>query len=90
LISSASPPLGRITARAGQANFGPDKRQDRSPISIRFLHPEFKGIAGGFEVNNTPEPIVIDATGRDIHAEGARMREQGPIVQVELPGGVRF
>jgi cytochrome P450 len=40
-------------------------------------------------VNNTPEPIVIDATGRDIHAEGARMREQGPIVQVELPGGVR-
>jgi 2-hydroxy-5-methyl-1-naphthoate 7-hydroxylase len=40
-------------------------------------------------VNNTPEPIVIDATGRDIHAEGTRMREQGPIVQVELPGGVR-
>lgn len=40
-------------------------------------------------MNNTPEPIVIDATGRDIHAEGARMREQGPIVQVELPGGVR-
>jgi cytochrome P450 len=40
-------------------------------------------------VNNSPEPIVIDATGRDIHAEGARMRAQGPIAQVELPGGVR-
>ncbi|MDQ1739518.1 MAG: 2-hydroxy-5-methyl-naphthoate 7-hydroxylase [Pseudonocardiales bacterium] len=35
------------------------------------------------------EPIIIDATGRDIHAEGARMRAQGPIAQVELPGGVR-
>lgn len=36
-----------------------------------------------------PEPIVLDATGRDIHAEGARIRAQGPIAQVELPGGVR-
>jgi cytochrome P450 len=40
-------------------------------------------------VTSLSEPIVIDATGRDIHAEGARMRAQGPIAQVELPGGVR-
>jgi cytochrome P450 len=40
-------------------------------------------------VNGSSEPIVIDATGRDIHAEGARIRAQGPIAQVELPGGVR-
>jgi cytochrome P450 len=40
-------------------------------------------------VNGLSEPIVIDATGRDIHAEGARIRAQGPIAQVELPGGVR-
>jgi cytochrome P450 len=40
-------------------------------------------------VTSSPEPIVLDATGRDVHAEGARIRAQGPIAQVELPGGVR-
>ena len=35
------------------------------------------------------DPIVLDATGRDVHAEGARIRAQGPIAAVELPGGVR-
>ncbi|GLU48696.1 cytochrome P450 family protein [Nocardiopsis ansamitocini] len=34
-------------------------------------------------------PIAIDRTGRDIHAEGARIRAQGPVAAVELPGGVR-
>lgn len=33
-------------------------------------------------------PIVLDVTGRDIHAEAARMREHGPLARVELPGGV--
>ena len=40
-------------------------------------------------VNSSPEPIVLDATGRDVHAEGARIRAQGPVAAVELPGGVR-
>lgn len=31
---------------------------------------------------------VLDTTGRDIHAEAAKLREQGPATQVELPGGV--
>lgn len=35
------------------------------------------------------EPIVIDPAGRDIHDEGDRLRAQGPIAQIELPGGVR-
>jgi cytochrome P450 len=35
-----------------------------------------------------PRPLVIDATGRDIHAEAARIRERGPVTLVELPGGV--
>jgi cytochrome P450 len=35
------------------------------------------------------EPIVLDPSGQDVHAEGDRLREQGPIAQVELPGGVR-
>ncbi|MGP3950006.1 cytochrome P450 family protein [Streptomyces sp. 7N604] len=33
-------------------------------------------------------PIAIDATGRDIHGEAARIRERGPVARVELPGGV--
>ncbi|BCJ41144.1 cytochrome P450 [Actinoplanes ianthinogenes] len=33
--------------------------------------------------------VVLDPTGRDVHAEGDRLRAQGPIAQVELPGGVR-
>jgi 2-hydroxy-5-methyl-1-naphthoate 7-hydroxylase len=33
--------------------------------------------------------IVLDPTGRDVRAEGAQLRAQGPIAQVELPGGVR-
>ncbi|MEU1372463.1 cytochrome P450 [Streptomyces triculaminicus] len=33
-------------------------------------------------------PVVLDTTGRDIHAEGARIRERGPVARVELPGGV--
>jgi 2-hydroxy-5-methyl-1-naphthoate 7-hydroxylase len=40
-------------------------------------------------VNTSPEPIVLDATGRDVHAEGARIRAQGPVAAVQLPGGVR-
>jgi cytochrome P450 len=35
------------------------------------------------------EPIVLDPSGQDVHAEGDRLRAQGPIAQVELPGGVR-
>ncbi|MET7936927.1 cytochrome P450 [Streptomyces sp. NPDC005322] len=33
-------------------------------------------------------PFVLDPTGRDIHGEGARLRERGPATPVELPGGV--
>jgi cytochrome P450 len=33
-------------------------------------------------------PVALDPTGRDIHSEAARLREQSPAVQVELPGGV--
>ncbi|KUJ68663.1 cytochrome [Streptomyces albus subsp. albus] len=32
--------------------------------------------------------VVIDPTGRDIHAEADRIRAQGPATRVELPGGV--
>lgn len=35
------------------------------------------------------EPIVLDPSGQDVHSEGDRLRAQGPIAQVELPGGVR-
>ncbi|MCW2877878.1 MAG: eryF [Sphaerisporangium sp.] len=33
-------------------------------------------------------PVVIDPAGNDIHAEAARIRANGPVSQVELPGGV--
>jgi 2-hydroxy-5-methyl-1-naphthoate 7-hydroxylase len=33
-------------------------------------------------------PVVIDPSGADIHAEGARIQTQGPVAQIELPGGV--
>ncbi|MEV8536639.1 cytochrome P450 [Streptomyces sp. NPDC051211] len=33
-------------------------------------------------------PIAIDPSGRNVHAEAARLRELGPIVKVVLPGGV--
>lgn len=33
-------------------------------------------------------PAVIDPTGADIHGEAARLREHGPLVEVELPQGV--
>ncbi|GAA3132299.1 cytochrome P450 family protein [Streptomyces echinatus] len=33
-------------------------------------------------------PYVLDVTGRDLAAEGAMLRAQGPAVPVELPGGV--
>lgn len=33
-------------------------------------------------------PLVLDIAGRDIHAEGARLRERGPLTPVELPGAV--
>jgi 2-hydroxy-5-methyl-1-naphthoate 7-hydroxylase len=34
-------------------------------------------------------PVVIDHAGTDIHAEGARIREQGPVGLVQLSEGVR-
>lgn len=33
-------------------------------------------------------PIPLDPTGRDIHAEAARLRANGPATRVELPHGV--
>src|SRR6266540_2908188 len=33
-------------------------------------------------------PVALDATGRDIHAESDALRAAGPVVAVELPGGV--
>lgn len=33
-------------------------------------------------------PYVLDPTGVDIHAETSRLREEGPITRVELPGDV--
>ncbi|MEV4918298.1 cytochrome P450 [Streptomyces tirandamycinicus] len=33
-------------------------------------------------------PLAIDPAGRDIHGEGDRMRERGPVARVELPGAV--
>lgn len=35
------------------------------------------------------QAVVLDRTGRDVHAEGARIRAQGPIAEVLLPGDVR-
>ncbi|MGW0826050.1 cytochrome P450 family protein [Streptomyces sp. NPDC002845] len=35
-----------------------------------------------------PSPLVIDATGHDIHGEAARIRARGPVTRVELPGSV--
>ncbi|WP_155372831.1 cytochrome P450 family protein [Catellatospora vulcania] len=32
-------------------------------------------------------PIVLDRTGKDIHAEAARIRAEGPVTRVEVPGG---
>ena len=34
-------------------------------------------------------PVVLDPAGTDIHAEGARIRAQGPVTRIELPGGVQ-
>ncbi|MDT8913756.1 cytochrome P450 [Amycolatopsis sp. PS_44_ISF1] len=39
-------------------------------------------------MHHTAAPFVLDATARDVHGEGARLRERGPVVRVELPGGV--
>ncbi|KOX24111.1 cytochrome P450 [Nocardiopsis sp. NRRL B-16309] len=33
-------------------------------------------------------PVVLDPTGDDIHGELGRIRAQGPVTRVELPGGV--
>jgi cytochrome P450 len=38
-------------------------------------------------MNNTG-PVVIDPAGTNIHAEGSRIRAQGPVSRIELPGGV--
>ncbi len=36
-----------------------------------------------------PAPVVLDPTGTDVHAEAARLRAQGDVAEVELPGKVR-
>ena len=33
-------------------------------------------------------PLAVDLTGSDIHAEAERLREQGPVARITLPGGV--
>lgn len=33
-------------------------------------------------------PVVLDRTGEDVHGELRRIRDQGPVTRVELPGGV--
>ncbi|MFH8716855.1 cytochrome P450 [Streptomyces zaomyceticus] len=34
-------------------------------------------------------PVALDPLGADIHAEGSRIRAQGPVARIELPGGVK-
>ncbi|WP_290050267.1 cytochrome P450 family protein [Amycolatopsis solani] len=34
------------------------------------------------------QPIKLDVNASDVHAEGARLRERGPVTRIELPGGV--
>ncbi|MEV6443085.1 cytochrome P450 [Amycolatopsis sp. NPDC051716] len=34
------------------------------------------------------QPITLDVKGSDVHAEGARLRNRGPVTRIELPGGV--
>src|SRR5215468_1279707 len=38
---------------------------------------------------NDSAPFVIDPTGRDVLGEADRIRALGPVVRVEMPGGVR-
>ncbi|MBA0125308.1 cytochrome P450 [Haloechinothrix sp. YIM 98757] len=33
-------------------------------------------------------PVTLDTAGQDVHAEAERIRENGPVARVELPGGV--
>lgn len=39
-------------------------------------------------MTNQKCPIVLDTSGADVHAEAERLRAQGPVARVELPGGV--
>lgn len=39
-------------------------------------------------MENRPCPVVLDTVGKDVHAEGVRLREQGSVARVELPHGV--
>ncbi|MBF6353630.1 cytochrome P450 [Nocardia higoensis] len=41
------------------------------------------------DLHPVPAPIALDVTGADIPGEAARLREQGRLVPVLLPGGVR-
>jgi 2-hydroxy-5-methyl-1-naphthoate 7-hydroxylase len=42
-------------------------------------------------VVQTPPPLIqIDPSGADRHAEAARMRELGPVIRAQLPGGVEM
>ncbi|WUL55369.1 cytochrome P450 [Amycolatopsis sp. NBC_00348] len=34
------------------------------------------------------QPITLDVNASDVHAEGARLRQRGPVTRIELPGGV--
>ncbi|KOX03161.1 MULTISPECIES: cytochrome P450 family protein [Micromonospora] len=36
----------------------------------------------------TGQAVIIDPSGRDIHGEGARIRANGPVSRIVLPGGV--
>ncbi|GGK92995.1 cytochrome P450 family protein [Nocardia jinanensis] len=40
-------------------------------------------------MQNRSVPVVLDPGGSDIQGEIVRLREQGPVALVELPGGVR-
>ena len=39
-------------------------------------------------MENRPCPVILDITGKDVHAEAVRLREQGSVARVELPQGV--
>lgn len=39
-------------------------------------------------MENRSCPVILDSTGKDVHAEAVRLREQGSVARVELPQGV--
>jgi cytochrome P450 len=72
----------------GQSGLGPETTRVLHEACAHVMGPARSPDNAAQALVGNNQPIVLDPSGRDIPGEAERLRDLGPVVRVELPGGI--